>query len=330
VSRIAVTGSVANDYLMTFDGRFAEQIVPEAIQRLSLSFLVGELDVRRGGVAANISYGLAQLGLRPVLVASVGHDFADYRSWLDRHGVDTSAIRESELRYTARFFCTTDLDNNQIASFYTGAMHEARELELAPIAARLGALDLVVISPNDPVAMFRHTAECRATGVAFVADPSQQLTSLDGEEIATLVEGAAYLVANDYEMALIESKTGWTHGQTLDKVEVCVTTLGADGALVESAGASVRVPVVPEERQADPTGVGDAFRAGFLAGRSWGLELERSAQLGSLLATTVLETVGPQEYEIEPAPFLARLRSAFGDDAAADVAPHLRPAAAGA
>src|SRR3982751_2291374 len=171
---------------MSFSGRFAEQLLPDQLAKLSVSFLVSDLEVRRGGVAANIAFGMGGLGERPLLVAAVGPDFSDYRAWLQRHGVDTTGVRTSELRHTARFVCTTDSDLNQIASFYPGAMSEAREIELGP----LGPLDLVVVSPNDPEAMLRHTAECRERGIPFVADPSQQLSSLEPEQIRTLVDGA--------------------------------------------------------------------------------------------------------------------------------------------
>jgi len=322
---IAVTGSIATDHLMSFAGRFAEQLLAEALDRLSVSFLVDDLEIRRGGVAANICFGLGELGLRPVLVGAVGTDFAEYRGWLDRHGVDTASVHVSELRHTARFICTTDRDQNQLASFYPGAMSEAREIELAPVAARVGGLDLVVVGPNDPVAMARHTDECRAAGIPFVADPSQQLSSLDGEGIQQLVGGAAYLFSNSYERAMIESKSGWSDEQVLAAVDVRVTTLGADGALVETRDAeAIRVRAVPPGQVADPTGVGDAFRAGFLGARSWGLGLTRSAQVGSLLATHVLETVGPQEYDVSPGVFLDRLAGAYGDDAADEVRPHVR------
>lgn len=288
--RIAVTGSIATDNLMTFAGKFSEQLVPEQLHRLSLSFLVDELTVRRGGVAGNISFGMAQLGLRPVLVGAVGQDFDEYRSWLERHGVDCTGVHVSDVHYTARFFCTTDEEQCQIASFYTGAMSEARNIELAPIAARTGAFDLVVVSPNDPEAMLRHTDECRQSGIPFVADPSQQLSGLDAGDIERLVTGARFLMTNDYEWALIQSKTGWTHDELVDKAEVCVTTHGAEGCVVEAKGeAPVKVAAAPVSDIADPTGVGDAFRAGFLAGQAWGLSFERSAEVGSALASIVLE-----------------------------------------
>jgi adenosine kinase len=221
--------------------------------------------------------------------------------------------------------CTTDVDHAQIASFYAGAMSEAREIELGPIAERVGGLDLVVVSPNDPEAMLRHTEECRVRGIPFVADPSQQLAWMDGDQIRQLVEGAAYLFTNAYEAALIEQKSGWSRRDVLDRVGVRVITHGRDGATVETAEgevASVKVP--SEERRADPTGVGDAFRAGYLAGLAWDLSSERCAQLGSMLATYVVETVGTQEYELGRTRFLSRFADAYGQQAADEVGAHIR------
>jgi len=323
--RIAVTGSIATDHLMTFQGRFADQLVADQLHTVSLSFLVEDLQIRRGGVAANICFGMGCLGLEPALVGAVGADFVDYRSWLQRHGVDTGSVLVSDLLHTARFLCTTDLDHNQIASFYAGAMSEAREIELEPVAQRLGGLDLVVVSANDPEAMLRHVDECRSRGYPFALDPSQQLAFMSTEEIRRLLEGAAYLFENEYEKALIEQKTGWSHQEILDRVGVRVTTLGAAGARVERAGhPPVSVGCAQEERKADPTGVGDAFRAGFLAGVSWGCSLQRCAEVGSMLATYVIETVGTQEYELGRARFLERLAEAYGGDAAAEVSAHVR------
>jgi adenosine kinase len=318
--RIAVTGSIATDHLMTFPGRFAEQLLPDQLAHLSVSFLVTDLDVRRGGVAANIAFGMGVLGLSPLVVGAVGPDFADYRAWLERHGVDTSGVRVSELRHTARFVCTTDADLNQIASFYPGAMSESAEIELAA----LGALDLVVVSPNDPAAMVRHTQECRERAIPFVADPSQQLSSLDGEQVRALIDGAEWLLSNAYESALIREKTGWSDDEVLERVGARVTTHGADGVVIEGApGEAVRVGVVAPRQVVDPTGAGDAFRAGFLSARSWGLAVERAAQVGALLATLCLEAPGPQDYTLERADALARLESSYGAEAAAEIGPHL-------
>ncbi|MGL5857365.1 MAG: carbohydrate kinase family protein [Angustibacter sp.] len=321
---IAVTGSIATDHLMTFPGRFADSLVVEQLDKISLSFLVEELDVRRGGVAANIAFGLANLGLRPLLVGAVGADFVEYRAWLERHGVDCGGVHTSELRHTARFVCTTDADQAQIASFYAGAMSEAREIELGPLAAAHGDFDLVLIGANDPEAMLRHTEECQVRGYSFVADPSQQLAFADGGAIRQLIDGAAYLFSNEYEAHLTEQKTGWTAPQILARVGTRVTTLGAKGVRIERTGdAPIEVPVARELRKADPTGVGDAFRAGFLAGLSWDLDHIVCAQLGSMLAAYVIETVGTQEYELGRGGFLTRYAEAYGESAAALVEPHL-------
>jgi adenosine kinase len=322
--RIAVTGSIATDHLMTFAGRFSDSLVVEQLDKISLSFLAEDLQVRRGGVAANIAFGMANLGQSPVLVGAVGEDFVDYRSWLERHGVDCESVHVSEVHHTARFVCTTDSDMAQIATFYAGAMSEAREIELGPVSKRLGGLDLVLVGPNDPEAMLRHTSECRSRGLAFAADPSQQLAWMDGDSIRQLVDGATYLFTNEYEAALTEKKTGWSAGEISERVQTRVITRGKGGVTVETRGeAPVEVHVAREVRRADPTGVGDAFRAGFLTGLAWGLGHRRCAELGSMLATYVIETVGTQEYELGRGRFLQRFTEAYGAEAAAEVEPHL-------
>ena len=322
---ILVTGSIATDHLMTFPGRFSDSLVADKLDRVSLSFLVETLDVRRGGVAPNIAFGMGCLGLSPVLVGAVGPDFADYRSWLERHGVDTESVRVSEVHHTARFVCTTDLDANQLASFYPGAMSEAREIELAPVVERVGSADLVLIGANDPDAMLRHTDECRFRDFPFAADPSQQLARMEGDDIRALIDGAAYLFTNEYEAALTEQKTGWSADEILSRVGCRITTLGPQGARIERRGqAPIHVTCPQEEAKADPTGVGDAFRAGFMSGLVWGLSDERCAQVGSLLATYVIETIGTQEYALAQQHFLDRIEQAYGAEAAADIAPHLR------
>ncbi len=319
--RIAVTGSIATDHLMHFPGRFADQLVADQLDRVSLSFLVDELTIKRGGVAGNIAYALGVLGQAPVLVGAVGADFADYRSWLDRHGVDTSGVHVFSDVHTARFVCTTDDDMRQIASFYAGAMARARLIELQPVAERVGGLDLVLIGANDPEAMLRHTDECRQRGIPFAADPSQQLARMEGPEIKRLVSGARYLLTNDYEWELLLKKTGWTAEQVAAEVEIRITTLGEKGVqIVGRDGLALEVGVVPETARVDPTGVGDAFRAGFLAGTAQGLSLERAAQLGSLVAVYVLETDGPQEWRWERSEALARLQQAYGPEAATEIA----------
>ncbi len=318
--RLAVTGSIATDHLLTFDGRFVEQLLPDQLASLSVVFLASDLQVRRGGTGANIAFGLGVLGQQPLLIGSVGKDAADYLTWLAEHGVDTSGVHVSETLASPRFTVTTDNDQNQIGAFYPGAMVEAAQIALSPY----GALDLVVVAPNDPGAMLRHTAECRESGTSFAADPSQTLTFLDGDAIRQLVEGATYLFSNAYESGLITDKTGWSDADILAMVGTRITTHGADGIVVQRQGeADLRVPVAPADHVAEPTGVGDAFRAGFLAATSRGLGLERSCQVGALLATHVVETVGTQEYSYASDRFAERLAAAYGDEAAAEVRPHL-------
>ncbi len=316
--RIAVTGSIATDHLMTFPARFADQIMPDKLDKIALSFLVDSLVVRRGGVAANIAFGLGSLGLRPLLVGTAGRDFGEYRAWLERHGVDTSGVRESKRHHTARYMATTDLDMNQIASFYPGAMTEDRQIDLSELA---GEVELVVIGASDPDAMLAFTKQCAQSQIPFAADTSWQLARLDGEQVRSLITGADYLFCNEYEAALTERKTGWTAADLNDRVGVRVTTLGARGARIDRAGyPPVHVPGVPGVTPKEPTGAGDAFRAGFLAAVSWGLSLERAAQLGNVVAVHALETTGTQEYELHPDPLAARFAAAYGDEAAADIA----------
>lgn len=322
---LLIAGSIATDHLMSFQGRFRDSLVVEQLDKISLSFLVEDLEIRRGGVAANMCFGLGQLGLRPVLVGAAGEDFADYRSWLERHGVNCSHVRISDTRHTARFVCTTDPTGAQIASFYPGAMSEARLIELGPVVERVGHPDYVLIGADDPDGMLRHTEECRQRGYAFIADPSQQLAFSDGELIRELIDGAAFLFSNEYESHMIEQKTGWSAAEVLDRVGVQVTTLGKDGVRVERAGEQpIVLPAAQDVTAVEPTGVGDAFRAGFLAAVAWGLGLERAAQVGCVLAAYVVETVGTQEYAFTPAQFLARLEHSYGSDAAADIEPHLK------
>jgi adenosine kinase len=318
---IAVTGSIATDHLMRFPGKFSEQLLADHLQKVSLSFLVDDLVVHRGGVAGNMAFAIGVLGGDVTLVGAAGKDFDDYRQWLISHGVGCDGVQISEDAYTARFVCTTDEDMAQIASFYPGAMSEARNIKLADLVSRSGAPELVIIGANDPEAMFLHTEECRELGLAFAADPSQQLARLSGEDIRKLIGGATYLFTNDYEWDLLLQKSGLTEAQVMSQIGLRVTTLGPKGVdLVSPDGTVVHVGIVPETHQADPTGIGDAFRAGFLMGRSAGLSLERSAQLASLVAVLVLEAPGPQEWSWDKAAAITRISDAYGADAGTEIA----------
>lgn len=317
---IAVTGSIATDNLMRFPGRFSEQLLADHLQKVSLSFLVDDLVIHRGGVAGNIAFAIGVLGGDVALVGAAGDDFADYRKWLLAHNVNCDHVLISDSAHTARFTCTTDVDMAQIASFYPGAMSEARNIKLADVISGIGKPELVIIGANDPEAMVVHTDECRKLGLPFAADPSQQLARLSGDEIRKLIDGAEYLFTNDYEWDLMLSKTGWTEADVMAQIGLRVTTLGPKGVdVVQPDGTSIHVDVVPETSQVDPTGVGDAFRAGFLTGRSAELSLERSAQLGSLVAVLVLESTGTQNWDWDHEVAKTRLAGAYGDEAAAEI-----------
>ncbi|GAA1004475.1 adenosine kinase [Acrocarpospora pleiomorpha] len=321
---IAVTGSIATDHLMHFPGRFRDHLIAEQLDRLSLSFLVDDLEIRRGGVAANIAFSLGVLGKRPVLVGAVGADFADYRSWLERHGVDCGGVLTVGGAHTPRFTCTTDDDQCQIASFYPGAMASSGSIDLAPILAARGVA-LVLVGASAPEAMLAHTAQAHRLGVAVAADPSQQLPRLGRDDCRALVEGAAYLFTNEYEWELLVRRTGWSEREITERVGLRITTLGDKGARIMGRdGAEIRVDAVPAREILDPTGVGDAFRAGFLAGVDSGLAVEHAAQLASLIATAVLESVGCQEWRLAARDGEERLSDAYGPASAAAIGPYLR------
>ncbi|MDI3390367.1 carbohydrate kinase family protein [Streptomyces sp. B-S-A8] len=323
--RIAVTGSIATDHLMIFPGRFVDQLIPDQLARVSLSFLVDGLEVRRGGVAANIAFGLGRLGLTPLLIGAAGTDFAEYEVWLKEHGVDTSAVRISTERATARFLCITDEDANQIAAFYTGAMAEAGEIDLGDVFGSDGSRpDLVLIAPDDPEAMVRHTEQCRDLGLPFAADPSQQLARLDGAQTRQLADGARWLFTNEYESSLLLERSGWSRDEVLARVGTWITTLGSAGVRIEQADRPpVTVDAVPDVRVADPTGVGDAFRAGFFAGLAQGLPVTAAARLGCVVASTALAAVGSQSHHADGGTLLATAAHAYGQAASDEIAPAL-------
>lgn len=309
---------------MTFPGLFNDSLMADQLHNVSLSFLVDDLQIRRGGVAANICFGMGVLGEHPLLVAAVGSDFAEYKDWLENHGVNCEYVHVSMTAHTARFMCTTDQEQNQIASFYPGAMSESIALDISEIYKKVGGLGLVLIGADDPIAMQNHTMKCKELGIPFVADPSQQLPRLDGPQTVDIVDGAKYLFNNEYESTLIEQRTGWSAAQVLDHVGVRITTLGKNGVHITSRdGLDLKVPVAQEKSIKDPTGVGDAFRAGFLTGLGWGLGLEVCAQVGSLLATYVIETIGTQEFQLDRNEFVLRLGQAYGATSAEEVAAHL-------
>ncbi|HET7011224.1 MAG TPA: carbohydrate kinase family protein [Anaerolineales bacterium] len=306
---IALTGSIAFDYLMSFPGRFRDHILADRLDRLSLSFLVDSLTRRRGGIAANIAYTLALLGERPRVMATVGEDFDEYGRWLEAQGVDTSAIRKIPGTFTASFFVNTDQANAQIASFYAGAMARAGELHFSDLQPRP---DLAVISPNDPDAMALYVTECQSLGIAYIYDPSQQIVRLEADVLRAGIRSCRALFCNDYEFGLVTEKTDLTLDAILQQTEILIITRGEHGADVYSRDEMLHVPAVPPQAVADPTGVGDAFRGGFLKGYAHGLSLEGCGQLGALAATYCLEQEGTQGHRFTLDEFKSRFRRTFG------------------
>jgi adenosine kinase len=305
---IIVTGSIAFDYLMSFPGKFTEHLLPEHMSRLSLSFLVDTMDKRRGGCAPNIAYTLALLGERPKLMATAGQDFADYKRWLEAAGVDTSLVREVPDKFTASFFCSTDNDGNQIASFYTGAMANAAELSFRTA----GQCTLSIVSPNDPQGMVQYAEECRALGIPYVWDPGQQCARMSGDELREGLVGATLVICNDYEFELIRQKTGMDEAAVVAEARALVVTRGERGCSIYEPSGRRDVDALPPHRIVDPTGVGDAFRGGFLKGMAAGNDYVRCAQLGSVAATYALEHLGGQSHAYTPKEFYDRLEGYFG------------------
>jgi adenosine kinase len=307
--RIVITGSIAYDYLMSFAGKFTEHILPEHVQRVSLSFLVESMDKRRGGCAPNIAYTLALLGERPSLMATAGEDFGEYRQWLDRAGVDTSLVRQVPGKFTASFFCSTDQANNQIASFYTGAMADAGALSFRTA----GECGLAIISPNDPGAMMQYAEECRTLAIPYIFDPGQQCTSMGGDELKDGIVGAHLVICNDYEFELVRQKTRFDEGDILQKANALIVTRGEHGSSVfTAAGGRIDVPAVPPKRVVDPTGVGDAFRGGLMKGMALGAPYEMAARIGSVAATYALEHLGGQSHSYTWNEFASRYENHYG------------------
>ena len=306
--KLVVTGSIAYDYLMSFPGKFIEHFLPEHMQRISLSFLVDTMDKRRGGCAPNIAYTLALLGERPYLMAVAGQDFGDYRQWLDAAGVDTSLVRQVPDKFTASFFCSTDEDNNQIASFYAGAMANAAELSFRTVED----CGLVIISPNDPAAMIQYAEECRALAIRYIFDPGQQCTRMSGHELREGIVGAHIVIANDYEFELIREKTALGEADVLEEAAALIVTRGEHGSSIYTAKGRNDVPAVKPHRIVDPTGVGDAFRGGLMKGLAHGVHIQVAAQMGSVAATYALEHLGGQSHSYTWNDFAARYAEHFG------------------
>jgi adenosine kinase len=306
--KIVVTGSIAFDYLMSFPGRFTEHLLPEHVHRVSLSFLVDTMDKRRGGCAPNIAYTLALLGERPLLMATAGEDFGEYRQWLEAAGIDTTHTRQIDGKFCASFFCSTDVENNQIASFYTGAMADAGQLSFRSVRDA----GLAIIAPNDPGAMVQYAEECRTIGIPFIFDPGQQCARMSGDDLRDGITGATMVIANDYELELLRQKTGLGEPDILKLAEALIITKGEAGSTVMTRDRVVDVAAVPPHRIVDPTGVGDAYRGGLIKGMALKLPYETCAQLGSVAAAYVLEHLGSLSHSYTWDEFKRRYQEYFG------------------
>lgn len=313
---IVCTGSIAYDYLMSFPGFFRDHILPEHLDKISVSFLVDTMIRQRGGTAPNIAYTLALLGEKPYLMGTVGEDFAEYRAWLESKGVNTSCVRVVNGKFTASFFANTDRGNAQICSFYPGAMTNASELSVKTLQP---APELVIISPNDPLAMDLYVRECTEQRIPYLYDPGQQVVRSDPSELRRGVEGAHSLFVNEYEFELLQKHTGLSLDSILGLVNHLVVTLGEKGAAIYTGGEKYLIPVVPPKQVLDPTGVGDAFRGGFVRGTRLKLDWETCGRMGALAASYCLETRGPQEHLYTPADFVTRYRQNFDDQGMLDV-----------
>ena len=324
--RTFVTGSIAYDYIMVFPGKFREHILPEKMHVLSVSFLVDSLKRQRGGTGANIAFNLALLGNRPVLVGAVGEDFAEYRAWLEQHGVDLSGLRPISGEFTSSCFINNDMQDNQITAFYPGAMTHAASVSPVDVGATNN--DLVVIAPNDPKAMARYASECTERGIPYLYDPSMQIPRMTKEEFEEGCKGAKVLIGNDYEFGMMAEKLGVAETELHQRVPITVITRGEAGATIVAEGETFEIPAAKPEKVVDPTGAGDAFRAGLITGMSRGFSWPTAGRIAALTAVHAVECMGPQEHSYTIEQFVERYRTNFGSSAEVDTLPNGVPASA--
>jgi len=305
---VVCTGSIAYDYILRFKGRFKEHILLDKTHILNLSFLVDDLKKRRGGVAGNYAYNLALLGYPAAVLATAGTDATEYRDWLDGRGVDCHGLRLLEGEISATGFTTTDMDDNQLTGYYGGAMWRAGMLGLDDAPS---GVEAVIIGPNDPGAMKRLVHECRERGVRFVFDPAHQLPMMSAEDVIDSTRGAWIVIGNDYELELIEQRTTRDVAGLLELAEIVVTTLGREGSRIATRETTVEIPAAPSVHESDPTGAGDAYRAGLVAGLLRGLDLDAAGRVASLAATYAVEQVGTIEHDYTRAEFARRYKESF-------------------
>jgi adenosine kinase len=306
---VLVTGSIAIDHIMVFRDRFRNHILPERVHLLNVSFHVPTLQRNFGGTAGNIAYNLSRLGVAPVLLATVGCDFGDYAGWLDRCGIRRDWLRALDDALTAQAYIITDLEDNQITAFHPGAMDRAHE---AGVECVDEPYQLAIVSPNGKRAMLEHAAALKRRGTPLVVDPGQALPILEADEIRGLLEGAALYIVNDYEWSLTRQKTGFDEVEVARRAGALVVTRGEHGSTLFVGERRIEIPPVRAERVVDPTGCGDAYRAGLLFGRLRGLSWEVAGRIASLLGSLKVERSGPQSIELGLDEIRARYAREFG------------------
>ncbi len=307
---IVVTGSLAFDHIMNMPGKFKDHILPDKIHMLNVSFLVDTLRKEFGGTGGNIAYNLALLGIKVELVAGLGKDGGEYRQWLMKNGIGVDEVRIFDDVYTASGFVITDKMDNQIWSFYGGAMRKATKLPLQLIKAKP---DLVVVAPNDPKAMIQYAKECQKRNWDYLFDPAFFIPTLPKADLRMAIEGAKIMIGNDYEIALLRDKRQAT-SYKLQVSRIWITTLGEKGSVIEQGGKKWKIPAAKVKNTSDPTGAGDAYRAGFLAGYARSLPLDICGRMGSVCAAYTVEKYGTQTHKFSLEEFRQRYRENFGDD----------------
>ncbi|MBI2597443.1 carbohydrate kinase family protein [Candidatus Daviesbacteria bacterium] len=306
---ITVTGSLAFDHIMDFPGHFSEHIMPDKIHQINLSFLVNTLSKQNGGTAGNIAYNLALLKQAVSILGVAGSDFSEYEKFLKETGVDTSRIKIIEGETSSSAFIMTDSADNQITAFYPGAMKQAASLSLTG-----SPTDFVIISPNDPKAMVKFTKECQDNNLPYMLDPGMQLPALEVDDLKKMVSGATILIGNDYEISLLCDKSQATSNKFLEQVKILITTLGETGSLIQSGSETIRIQAGKPKKVVDPTGAGDAYRAGFLAGFVKGFDLKTCGQMGSIASCYAIEKYGTTSHTFSLDEFTKRYFENFREE----------------
>ncbi|HEX9059250.1 MAG TPA: carbohydrate kinase family protein [Clostridia bacterium] len=311
MQNILVCGSIAYDNIMDFPGLFRDQIIPEKIDAINISFLVNSLKRTRGGTAPNIAYNLSLVGEKPIILGTAGRDFPEYAQWLNQNGVSTEYVRILDNDYTATCYITTDMSNNQITGFYPGAMSKDAEITLTGIDA--AKIKMAIIAPTEPSAMVKWVSECTKLSIPYLYDPGMQIPRLSGKELTEGIMGAKIAIFNEYEYDMMIEKTGLSENDILNKVEILIQTLGSKGSILKSRKDSITVNSARPANVVDPTGAGDAYRAGLLKGYFEGASLDVMGKLASISAVYAVEHKGGTEHKYTINEFYARYRENYGE-----------------